>query len=335
MHRRCSRRLAAASLTLAAIVARPTKLFAANQEPSGLNLGLTSFFDGFGPSSEGFTYQAYFTSANATTIYDGDGREVPAFRDPRISVFALVNQLSYFLPQTLFDDAVRPGIDFILPLVLFDTSFGTMGPSLTATRIGFGDLTMGPMFQFTPIMVDGHPIFSHRLGLDVIVPVGRYDLGRNLNPSSNFVSLNPNWAATVVAAPGLEVSVRLHYLYNMKNARPTNPPPGVMVDTAQAGQAVWLNFAASYELIRSLHIGANGYYFKQLTADDYRLPDGTHRDAVELHEGKAQVLGIGPGALWDPSERRDNQLFANVYFETLVQARAAATVVNLRWLHTF
>jgi hypothetical protein len=121
----------------------------------------------------------------------------------------------------------------------------------------------------------------------------------------------------------------------MKNTRPTNPPSGVMVDTARAGQAVWLNFAASYEFIQTLHIGANGYYFKQLTADIYRLVDGRQHDASQFGEGEAQVLGIGPGALWDPSPRHDNQLFANVYFETLVESRAASTVANLRWLHTF
>jgi hypothetical protein len=166
----------------------------------------------------------------------------------------------------LFEDAVRPGINFILPLVLFDTSFGTPGPMLTDNGFGLGDLTLGPVFQFNPIMVDGHPIFSHRLGLDVIVPIGSYDPAKNLNQSSNFVSLNPNWAATVFVAPGLELSIRLHYLYNTWNVRPTNTPQGLMVDSAQAGQAFWSNFAVSYELIHSLHLGANGYYFAWSTA---------------------------------------------------------------------
>jgi hypothetical protein len=335
MHRRTWGHCVVSGLMFVSVAAPSPTALAANQEPAGLNLGLTSFFDGFGPTHEGFTYQLYFTFANATSIHDGEGRELQAFRDPRISIFALVNQLSYFLPDTLFGDAVRPGIDFIVPLLLFDTSFGAMGPALTATRVGFGDLTMGPVFQFTPVFVDGHPIFAHRLGLDIIVPVGRYDPSKNLNPSSNFVSLNPNWAATLMLAQGLEVSVRLHYLYNMANLRPTNPPFGLMVERARAGQAVWLNFAASYEIIRSFHLGANGYYFKQLTADDYRLPDGTHIDGVAVHEGKAQVLGIGPGVLWVLSPEHDNQLFANLYFETLVEARAPSTVANLRWLHTF
>jgi hypothetical protein len=137
----------------------------------------------------------------------------------------------------------------------------------------------------------------------------------------------------VFVAPGLELSIRLHYLYNTWNVRPTNTPQGLMVDSAQAGQAFWSNFAVSYELIHSLHLGANGYYFKQLTADTYRLVDGSEVDGNSLGEGKAQVLGIGPGVLWQPDP--GDLLFANLYFETLVQARAGSTRVNLRWLHTF
>lgn len=156
----------------------------------------------------------------------------------------------------------------------------------------------------------------------------------------NFVSLNPNWAATLMLAKGLEVSVRLHYLYNFQNESPTNAPIGPMgmplpAESAQAGQAVWLNFATSYELVESLHIGVNGYYFKQLTADEYRLVDGTTVAADQVGEGKAQVLGLGPGVLWDPDADHGNQLFANLYFQMLVEARAGAIGANLRWLHTF
>jgi hypothetical protein len=152
------------------------------------------------------------------------------------------------------------------------------------------------------------------------------------------VSLNPNWAATLMLAKGLEVSVRLHYLYNARNSRPTNPPfalmmmPGAIVESAQAGQSVWSNFAASFEIIQRLHIGANGYYFRQLTVDTYRLVNGTEIDADTLGEGKAQVLGIGPGLMWQASQA--DILFANLYFDLLVQARAASTVANLRWIHT-
>jgi hypothetical protein len=117
------KRFAIAGLVLVSLAISPGSAFA-NQQPAGINLGQTSFFDGFGPTKDGFTCQIYLAVANATAIYDGDGNQIPVFNDPRITTFALVNQLSYFLPVTWFDGAVRPGIDAILPLVMFDSSFG-------------------------------------------------------------------------------------------------------------------------------------------------------------------------------------------------------------------
>jgi hypothetical protein len=183
-------------------------------------------------------------------------------------------------------------------------------------------------------MVDDHPVFSHRFEVDLTVPTGRYDPTKNLNQSSNYVSINPYWAATIMLAKGLELSVRLHYLFNARNDRPTNLPFGVMAQSAQAGQAAWANFAASYEILETLHIGVSGYYFRQLTVNKYHLADGTWTDSDRTGEGKEQVLGIGPGLLWDPA-RAQNMLFANVYFQTLVQNRASAMVFSLRWLHSF
>lgn len=127
--------------------------------------------------------------------------------------------------------------------------------------------------------------------------------------------------------------MRLHWLYNMLNQRPVNPPMGVMVDTAQAGQTVWANFATSYEIVHGLHVGANGYYLKQLTADTYHLVDGSTTNGVAVGEGKQQVLAIGPGVLWDITEK--DKLWANVYFQAAVQERIKSTAFNLRYLHSF
>jgi hypothetical protein len=47
--------VAAVALTCASA---PAEAPAANLEPAGINLGFTSFYDGFGRNEEGFTYLA-------------------------------------------------------------------------------------------------------------------------------------------------------------------------------------------------------------------------------------------------------------------------------------
>jgi hypothetical protein len=339
--------LVMAAVTLA-VVSREAS--AANQEPAGINLGSTSFFDGFGRNEEGFTYLVYAQYAAARNIMGNDGKALPFFTEPKIDAFVLVNQLAYTLPEKLFDDHAHLGINFILPFVAFDTHFVIRPPgvvALTHTDPGLGDLTFGPFMQFRPVMSGARPVFSQRMEIDVIAPTGKYDPYKDISQGSNFTSLNPYWAGTVLPLPHLEVSVRLNYLYNFKNDRPaigsqlyslTIPPA---VKRSQAGQAAWVNFAASYEIVPTFHLGVNGYYFVQLNLDLYEMRDGSSgsggaRGGGEPNfydTGKASFLGIGPGLLWEAGPH--DKLFANVYFQTLVYNRAQSKVFNLHWVHGF
>jgi len=342
-------RLASLTLATCLVLGAASTASAANLQPAGINLGGTSFFDGFGRNEGGFTYLTYFQyamlrSINGTLIAGGDGGEpLPVFADPQIDVFVWLNQLAYTVPEGLFGDSAHFGFNFVLPIVAFDTSFGAPRPgalaTLTDNGIGLGDLTFGPFLQFRPVMVDGMPVFSHRFEFDVIAPIGAYDPTVDINQSANFVSIVPNWAATVVPLPHLEISARLHYLYNFQNHRPAfgrfyslqNPPA---IDGAQAGQAGWVNFAASYEIVDTFHIGPNGYYFHQFNLDKWELLDGTSEPGLRFHDtGKRRLFAIGPGVLWRAAEH--DKLFANVYFQLLSENGPEGNVVNLRWVHGF
>jgi hypothetical protein len=330
------------------LVGWPTLSRAGNQGRAGVNLGSTSFMDGFGRAVDGLTYQGYLTYSMGRAIYDPNGNKITAFVDPKIDSYNFTNQFSYYFPTTWLGDRVRPALNFLLPLVGFDTSFGAVGPSLTNNGIGFGDFTMGPMFQFKPLMLGERPFFAHRLEIDLVAPIGKYDPHKNINQGSNFISFIPHWAATLLPLPGLELSVRIHYIYNFRNDRPTGAPTDpnaadttlkLNLDSAQAGQAFFFNFATSYEIIKSLHIGANGYFLTQLTDDRFTTFDKatnqkTTYQAKDLPgEGKAQVFAIGPGGFWELA--KTDKLFVNVYFQPVVKARTQSTVFNLRWVHSF
>ena len=143
------------------------------------------FLDGFGRNEEGFIYLNYLQYGRARSINGNNGRPLPYFNDPKIDAFVLVNQVVYVLPEKLFDDSAHLGIDFILPVVAFDTSFAPAPPApgvqLKDNGIGVGDLTFGPLIQFRPIVVDSRPVFSTRVEFDVIAPIGSYDPEKDIN----------------------------------------------------------------------------------------------------------------------------------------------------------
>lgn len=357
----------------------PSSAAAANQEPAGINLGATSFFDGFGRNEEGFTYLVYAQYARSREIIGDDGKTlsvcnapggcqqggiaaIPVFKDPKIDVYLLVNQLAYTLPDKLFGDSAHLGFNFILPFVAFNTSFGSptaedVGKNLatpaTDNGVGFGDLTFGTFMQFRPVMAGKRPVFSNRVEFDLIVPTGKYDPQKDINQGANFWSINPYWAMTVLPLPYVELSARFNYLYNFKNYRPAlgrlyglqlqpQNTAGSGLESAQAGQAGWVNFTTSFEILHffgaespRLYVGVNGYYFQQFNQDKWEYFDGSSVSGKNVYndDGKASVLGIGPGAFieFGPHDR----FYANVYFQTLVRNHVDATVFNLHWTHGF
>jgi hypothetical protein len=246
-------------------------------------------------------------------------------------VFSYVNQVAYTFKKPIFY-GIHPGFTILIPVVGFDTSFGSGSPvKLKNSSLGIGDITFGPYFQFSPVIRGGRPVYSQRFELDVIAPTGKYDPNRDINAGANFTSLNPYWSATWLPTPKLSVSWRLHYLYNFSNDAPSGSEQPLVynnevVQNTQAGQAAWLNFATAYEVVPKVHVGINGYFFKQFTDDQ--------ANGHNVHDSRAQVLAIGPGVFWNKSKA--NKFMFNFYTETAVRNRPKnPVIINLHWIHNF
>jgi hypothetical protein len=304
-HRRCAPPIV--GLVLALLLTSPAWAYL---QPS-VNLGFTSFLDGAPPAGPGFYFTEYLSFYTANKLAD---LPVP---DPKVDVFVSLNQFIYQSNTPVLLGG-KWGIDVIVPIVSIDAE---PAPPLTS-RDGFGDILVGPYLQWDPIMGEHGPIFMQRIEFQMLLPTGRYDEGRLLNPGSNFFSFNPYWAGTLFLTPKWEISLRAHYLWNAKN---DDPFVGPGVDETQAGQAIHANFAASYEAIaRKLRIGVNGYFFEQIT--------DTEADGVDLGDDE-RVLAIGPGALWSFSQ--NSHLFFNAYFETEAKNRPEGERFVLRFVHHF
>lgn len=299
-------------------------------QPSGINLGNTSFYDGFaGPP--GLSHLTYLKYNSASSFRDKDGNKNNSFSDLRLNTAQLLNQLSYYSPHSIGMGA-HLGWNLIVPIVYLDGDFSDGGAKLKDNATGLGDITTGPQAQFDLITdKDGRPLFIQRFGADFILPTGKYDKHKDINESSNFYSFNPYWAATLMPAPRWELSWRLYYLYNFKNDSPASSSPqsfnGQTVRETQAGQSAWANFAFSYEVVPNVSVGLNGFYFKQL-ADDKVNGD-------RLEDSREQVLGVGPG-LFVKGRKEGQGLWLNVYKESNVENRARNDFsVQLRIAHAF
>src|SRR5579883_1338737 len=211
-----------------------------------LNLDNTSFFDGAVPETgPGFYGIQYLELYSADKFTDANGNRLALPRQSLDSVVPTTQGL--FVADAKLLDLAHPGITVLVPVVAaISVADGANGAALQA-KDGLGDITIGAFLAFDPIMEDGRPLLAQSLELDVFAPTGRYSRNVAINPGSNFVSLDPFYAATLWLTPQVTVSGRFHYLWNAPNDAP-NVSFGSGARTVQAGQAFHANLAAHYRL---------------------------------------------------------------------------------------
>ena len=292
-------------------------------QPQGLNLGGTSFMDGFGSNDPGWAYIQLFRVNRINKTTDSNGDSNPLLKDPRIGSELSLHQILYNTDVTI--GGGRLGFTAILPLVRVGAKTAADSPVQlhSSSGIGTGDLTLGAYLQMRPVIQDGRPVFSQRFEVDILAPTGQYDAKYSANRGTNYWSVNPSWAMTWLPTKELELSTRLHYLYNSKNTKPDGVAP--FITSYQSGQAVWANFAASYAINQQWRAGVSGYYFKQLSNDK--------ANGATVADSKTVGFAMGPGLFWRMDQH--NIFMANFYVPVVNKNNLSGKTLNIRWVHPF
>jgi hypothetical protein len=325
-------------LTMPTLAHAQTALPDVVKPPTGMNLGSTSFYDGFGRTRPGVTVLEYARWSHNTEMADANGRENASFLNPHIDSFPALTQL---IVGTRWHPAGgTAGFSVLIPVVDINTRFAAKSPKGTPdNEFGVGDLIAGPTWQSRLFLRDeattspgarvglASPCFAWRTQVLVQAPTGSFNAGRSSNVGSGYWAVVPYVAATYMPWRKFELSTRLHYQYNLPTTRIANPPPipHLIYKNGQAGQLAYANFTGSYRLSRKLYAGANGYGVYQLS------PDKTN----QMNVGKAREtqLYLGPGGGYDFNS--GNTLNVNVYLKLEAHNTAGGPSLQLLYIHRF
>jgi len=295
--------------------------------PKGLNLGSTSFFDGFGATTQGWTLLQYGRYEDLTHINDANGHPLAAFKSPHIQVFTSLTQIGYTSDLHPFGgDAV--GFSAALPLDDVTTHFAANSPAtLHSSGPGAGNLVWGPIYQSRVYFDGDQPVYSWRVQLIVESPAFSFNKHYAVNPGIGYWAVNPYYAFTYLPRPQLEFSSRLNYQYNLPtgNFQNPQPTPGVTYHSGQAGQLVYGNVDASYEVAPDVHLGVNGYFLDELT------PDKTNGQRVGHTIVSEIAAGPGGRYVFDPS----NALNLNLYLPMMCNNCTGGVQFNAQFIHHF
>ena len=270
-----------------------------------VNLGDTNFEDGFG--APGWLLEEFPSGYTAGELKDSKGQTVPG--SSRVTTYSTTSHV-VFASRKRFLRGWMAG-EVLLPLVDVDVQLANG----TESRVrGFADLTVGAGLQWAPKKI-GSGVFVNRAMIDIGVPTGKYSASRPVNLGNHFVVVDPYYAFTYERKK-VELSARLHYLWNSTN---NDPFIGFGIENMQSGQAFHINYATSYELFKSVRLGFNGYWLQQLTNHEI--------NGVALLNSKERTVGLGPGiqlggqGIW---------FRVNSYIETDVRNRPSGIKVTFR-----
>ena len=218
---------------------------AAQVQLPAVNLGDTNFEDGF--SAPGFLLEEFPDVYVSDTLKDSNGANVAGSNT--LTTIATTSHIAYLSNRRLFGAWI--GGEVLVPMVAVQLKLAS---GTNATVRGFADPVLGPFaLHWAPKQI-GHGVFAQRAVFDLTVPIGKYNDQRPVNIGNHLVTINPYYAFTYEWQSRLEVSARLHYLWNSMNS---DPFVDLGIKDMQPGQAFHTNYATSYEVLKNVRVGFN------------------------------------------------------------------------------
>ena len=273
--------------------------------------GAESFMVGAAPPP-GFYFKNYASYYHASDMNDDKGKNIAAFDD--ITVWADVLRFIWISKYELFGG--NYGQHVFIPLL--DVSLDFKVPVGQKGKKSYSDTGI-PYIIWSPFIL-AHHFLEGKLHTvlslpDIYIPTGD-DKGNLAGVGHNYWTFEPVFAVTYMPTPAWEFSLKFMYDFNTKQ----DDCPTIFGNVDRTpGDEFHFDYSMSYGFSKSFRVGINGYYYRQVSDDDYDIDgnlDPSVHAPLKANEGyRSEVFAVGPGIWYN---------YKNMFFTLRTQFEMAA-----------
>jgi hypothetical protein len=291
------------ALTAAALLPQTLSAQTTHVAQPALNLGDTSFLDA--PAMPGFVLEEIADGGQDGRIVNGTGATIPDAGG--VNSLASLLHFAWIAPKGIL--GAWYGAEIVV-------TAADVRASATGQAGGIGNLTVSPFILQWPTRHLFRMPIDQRADLDIALPPGHFSRSNPVTLTNNNFAINPYYVITAHPTKRIETSWRIEYQWN---ATDHSPPLSSDARSTQAGQAVYFNATAGYNIWKGLWVGPNAYFLSQIT-------DGKV-NGVDLPNSPEKVAAIGPGMVYNYKKW---YYWANEYQEFSAENRATGHKLVLR-----
>lgn len=236
----------------------------------GYPLGVDAMYSGV-MFKEGLTAMLTYQYSSADRVNNSNGNQPEEIDSFKMTSHALSPRFDYIWPDVKFLGAnVGSRVTLAFPDVDVKNEIHHVG-NVGGSNKGIADSSIAP------IVLGWHGKQLHQMaGLDITLPIGKYDKDDAVNVGSGHSTYAPYYAFTWFDRTW-DLSGKMIYAINSKNS-----------DTDyKSGDELIIESSLGYHLNEKATLGITGYAFKQLTDDK--------KDGKRYLDGyRGQVMALGP-----------------------------------------
>ncbi len=219
----------------------------------------------------GFYNLGYYSHAEASSIRGESGQDL-GWAKFHVRSDTLSYRAQYVWNLTLGGAGVESALVLPFPSIDLERQIAPALPDASGSRTGLTD----PLIIPARLAWAGHTV-NQSVVLEIIAPLGAYDVAAKVNTGRNYWQFAPAYAATWRPVPQAALAAKLRSGINTTND----------ATHYASGNELTLEYSAGWKFTPALTLGIQGYCFRQ-TSDD--LLNGEPTSAAN---GKLVGTGIG------------------------------------------